>query len=67
MKEQGEVRAEFFSLSKSFNVTGARISFMIGRRDAIDAMKLLRSQIDFGTFIPIQRAAVAALRGQGIM
>lgn len=59
----GEVGAEFFSLSKSFNVTGARISFMIGRRDAIDAMKLLRSQIDFGTFIPIQRAAVAALRG----
>ena len=59
----GEVGAEFFSLSKSFNVTGARISFMIGRKDAIDAMKLLRSQIDFGTFIPIQRAAVAALRG----
>ena len=58
-----EVGVEFFSLSKSFNVTGARISFLIGRKDVIDAVKLLRSQIDFGMFIPIQKAAVAALRG----
>lgn len=58
-----EVGAEFFSLSKSFNVTGARVSFMIGRKDAVDAMKLFRSQIDFGTFIPVQRGAIAALRG----
>lgn len=58
-----DIGAEFFSLSKSFNVTGARISFMIGRKDAVDAMKLLRSQIDFGMFIPIQRGAIAALRG----
>ncbi len=58
-----EVGAEFFSLSKSFNVTGARISFLIGNRDVIRAMKLLRSQYDFGMFTPIQKAAVAALRG----
>ena len=58
-----EVGAEFFSLSKSFNVTGARLSFMIGRKDAIDAMKLLRSQIDFGIFIPAQMGAIAALKG----
>ncbi len=58
-----EVGAEFFSLSKSFNVTGARISFLVGRRDIVDASKLLRSQIDFGMFIPIQKAAVAALTG----
>ena len=58
-----EVGAEFFSLSKSFNVTGARLSFMIGRKDAVDAMKLLRSQIDFGMFIPVQMGAIAALRG----
>lgn len=58
-----EVGAEFFSLSKSFNVTGARLSFMIGRKDAIDAMKLLRSQIDFGIFIPVQMGAIAALKG----
>lgn len=58
-----EVGAEFFSLSKSFNVTGARISFLIGNRSVIDAVKLLRSQYDFGMFTPIQNAAIAALNG----
>ena len=58
-----EVGAEFFSLSKSFNVTGARISFLIGNRQIIGAMKKLRSQYDFGMFTPIQKAAIAALRG----
>ncbi len=58
-----EVGVEFFSLSKSFNVTGARISFLIGRKDVVDAVKLLRSQIDFGMFLPIQKAAIAALEG----
>ena len=59
-KEQG---AEFFSLSKSFNLTGARISFIIGNKKIIDAVKLLRTQYDFGMFLPIQKAAVAALTG----
>ncbi len=58
-----EMGAEFFSLSKSFNVTGARISFLIGNPAIIDAVKLLRSQFDFGMFYPVQAAAVAALRG----
>lgn len=58
-----EVGVEFFSLSKSFNLTGARVSFMIGNQKIVDAMKLLRSQYDFGMFLPIQKAAVAALRG----
>lgn len=58
-----EIGAEFFSLSKSFNVTGARISFLIGNPDIINALKLLRSQFDFGMFSPVQAAAVAALRG----
>lgn len=58
-----EVGVECFSLSKSFNVTGCRISFVVGNKQVIDAVKLLRSQIDFGMFIPIQRAAIAALRG----
>ncbi len=58
-----DVGAEFFSLSKSFNVTGARISFLIGNKQVIDALKLLRSQYDFGMFLPIQKAAVAALTG----
>ena len=58
-----EMGAEFFSLSKSFNVTGARISFLIGSPGVIAAVKLLRSQFDFGMFSPVQAAAVAALRG----
>ena len=58
-----DLGVEFFSLSKSFNVTGARISFLVGRQDVIDAAKLLRGQIDFGMFLPIQRAAIAALTG----
>ena len=58
-----DIGVEFFSLSKSFNVTGARISFLIGRKDVIDAVRLLRSQIDFGMFLPIQKAAAAALKG----
>lgn len=58
-----EVGVEFFSLSKSFNVTGARISFLVGREDVVAAFNKLRSQIDFGMFFPIQRAAIAALTG----
>jgi LL-diaminopimelate aminotransferase len=58
-----EVGVEFFSLSKSFNVTGARVSFLVGRRDVIAAFKKLRSQIDFGMFLPIQKMAIAALNG----
>lgn len=58
-----EVGVEFFSLSKSFNLTGARISFVVGNKKIVDAMKLLRSQYDFGMFIPIQHAAIAALTG----
>jgi len=58
-----DVGAEFFSLSKSFDVTGARISFLVGRKDIVAAVKKLRSQIDFGMFIPIQKAAIAALTG----
>lgn len=58
-----EVGVEFFSLSKSFNLTGARVSFLLGNEKIVNAMKLLRSQYDFGMFLPIQKAAVAALRG----
>ena len=57
-----EVGAEFFSLSKSFNLTGARVSFLIGNPRLVEAFKKLRSQIDFGMFLPIQAAAIAAMR-----
>lgn len=58
-----EVGVEFFSLSKSFNVTGARIGFLVGREDVVTAFAKLRSQIDFGMFFPIQKAAIACLNG----
>lgn len=58
-----EVGVEFFSLSKSFNVTGARIGFLVGREDVVFAFAKLRSQIDFGMFFPIQKAAIACLNG----
>jgi len=58
-----EVGVEFFSLSKSFNVTGARIGFLVGREDVVSAFAKLRGQIDFGTFFPIQKAAIACLNG----
>ncbi|MEQ2476350.1 MULTISPECIES: aminotransferase class I/II-fold pyridoxal phosphate-dependent enzyme [unclassified Collinsella] len=58
-----EVGVEFFSLSKSFNVTGARIGFLVGRKDVVSAFAKLRGQIDFGMFFPIQKAAIACLNG----
>ena len=58
-----EVGVEFFSLSKSFNMTGARVSFLVGRPDVIAAVRKLRAQSDYGMFLPIQRAAIAALTG----
>lgn len=58
-----EVGVEFFSLSKSFNVTGARIGFLVGREDVVSVFAKLRGQIDFGMFFPIQKAAIACLNG----
>ena len=58
-----EVGVEFFSLSKSFNTTGARISFCVGNQSVVDALKVIRSQYDFGMFAPIQLGAIAALTG----
>ena len=58
-----EVGVEFFSLSNSLNVTGARIGFFVGREDVDSAFAKLRSQIDFGMFHPIQKAAIACLNG----
>ncbi|MDD4688715.1 MAG: aminotransferase class I/II-fold pyridoxal phosphate-dependent enzyme [Eubacteriales bacterium] len=57
-----DVGFEFFSLSKSFNVTGARISYAVGNKKVIDSLKVIRSQYDFGMFIPTQYAAIAAMK-----
>ena len=58
-----EVGVEFYSLSKSYNLTGARISFVVGNREIIEKFRTLRSRIDYGIFLPIQYAAIAALTG----
>ena len=58
-----DVGVEFYSLSKSYNLTGASISFVVGNRDIISRFRLLRSQIDYGIFYPVQLAAIAALTG----
>ncbi len=58
-----DVGFEFNSLSKTYNLTGARISFAIGNKEMIKAFTKVRNQIDYGIFIPIQKAAVAALLG----
>ena len=58
-----DVGIEYNSLSKTYNLTGARISFVLGNREVIRKFKTLRSQIDYGIFLPIQFAAVAALDG----
>lgn len=58
-----EVGIEFYSLSKSYNMTGMRISFAVGNQEIIGMFKKVRSQIDYGISLPVQYAAVAALRG----
>ena len=58
-----EVGIEFNSLSKSYCLTGARISFALGNREIIRKFATLRSQIDYGIFKPVQYAAIAALNG----
>lgn len=58
-----EVGVEYNSLSKTYNLTGARISFVVGNRQIIQTFRRLRSQIDYGIFLPVQHAAIAALNG----
>ena len=58
-----DVGVEFYSLSKSYNLTGAGVSFVVGNQEIIKKFRLLRSQIDYGIFYPVQLAAIAALTG----
>ncbi len=54
---------EFYSLSKSYCYTGARSGFLVGNETLVQNFKKLRSQIDYGTFLPVQYGAIAALKG----
>lgn len=58
-----KVGIEFYSMSKSYNMTGMRISFAIGNEEVIETFRKVRSQIDYGIFLPVQYAAAAALNG----
>lgn len=58
-----ETGVEFYSLSKSYNLTGARISFVVGNRDIVETFQAVRTQIDYGVFLPVQYGAAAALTG----
>lgn len=58
-----DVGIEFNSLSKSYNLTGLRISFAMGNTEIIRNFRCLRSQIDYGISFPVQKAAIAALNG----
>ncbi len=58
-----ETCVEFYSLSKSYNYTGARVGFLVGNEYLVQNFKKLRSQIDYGTFLPVQYGAIAALKG----
>ncbi|MBR2179849.1 MAG: aminotransferase class I/II-fold pyridoxal phosphate-dependent enzyme [Selenomonadaceae bacterium] len=57
-----EVGVEFNSLSKTYGLAGARIGFCLGNRDVVSYIKTLKSNMDYGMFLPIQKAAIAALR-----
>ncbi|GIP38773.1 aminotransferase [Paenibacillus sp. J31TS4] len=56
-----EVAVEFHSMSKSFNMAGCRIALAVGNRDAIRALRTLKSNIDYGVFEAVQQAAIAAM------
>ncbi len=58
-----EIAVEFFSLSKSYNMPGWRVGFMAGNRTLVAALARIKSYLDYGTFTPIQVAAIAALEG----
>ncbi len=58
-----EIAVEFFSLSKSYNMPGWRVGFCSGNKDLIHALARIKSYLDYGTFTPIQVAAIAALEG----
>ena len=58
-----DVAVEFFTLSKSYNMAGWRVGFMVGNPDLVAALARIKSYHDYGTFTPLQVAAIAALEG----
>jgi alanine-synthesizing transaminase len=58
-----DVAVEFFTMSKSYNMAGWRVGFMVGNRDLVYALARIKSYHDYGTFTPIQVASIVALEG----
>ncbi len=58
-----DVAVEFFTMSKSYNMAGWRIGFMVGNKDLVNALARMKSYHDYGSFTPVQVAAIAALEG----
>ncbi len=58
-----EIAVEFFTLSKSYNMPGWRVGFMCGNKTLVGALGRIKSYLDYGTFTPIQVAAIRALEG----
>ena len=58
-----DVAVEFFTMSKSYNMAGWRIGFMVGNKDLVNALARIKSYHDYGTFTPIQVASIVALEG----
>jgi alanine-synthesizing transaminase len=58
-----DIAVEFFTMSKSYNMAGWRIGFMVGNRDLVHALARIKSYHDYGSFAPIQIASIVALEG----
>jgi len=58
-----DVAVEFFTMSKSYNMAGWRVGFMVGNRELVTALARMKSYHDYGTFTPIQVASIIALEG----
>ena len=58
-----DVAVEFFTMSKSYNMAGWRIGFMVGNKELVHALSRIKGYHDYGTFTPIQVASIAALEG----
>ncbi len=63
VKGAKDIAAEFYSLSKTYNMPGWRVGFMCGNKTLVSALSRLKSYLDYGMFTPIQVAAIAALDG----
>lgn len=58
-----EIGVEFNSLSKTYGMAGCRVGFAVGNAAVVDKLKCLKSNIDYGIFLPVQKAAIAAITG----